>query len=126
MSAMTVTRSRTSSRKSAATLHRIPQREQLATQNILHPTASHEIHVRMATDADQIETVVLTVVPLEGELEEIDLDRHILGYIQQAGQVFVALVGERLDRAEECGQSLLWDKAAAELVRSARLAAEAS
>jgi hypothetical protein len=76
----------------------------------------------MDIDADRIETVSLTVVPKEDELDEIDFERHILGYILRAGHVFVALVGERLDRAEECGQSLLWDRAAAELVRSARRA----
>ena len=100
--------------------------ERAMLQNILDPTRPHEVHVRMVTDCDAIETVDLVVVPRDEELDEIDLDRHVLGYIQQAGRVFVALVGERLDRAEECGQSLLWDKAAADLVRSARLAEASS
>jgi len=91
-------------------------------QSILERTGPHDVRVRVDTDDDRIETVRLTVVPRDDELDEIDLERHILGYIQQAGHVFVALVGERLDRAEECGQSLLWDRAAADLVRSARQA----
>jgi hypothetical protein len=91
------------------------------SQGILKHAEPHPVHVRMDREADQIDTVSLMVVPRSDDLEEIDADRHVLGYIHQAGRVFVALAGERLDRAEECGQSLLWDKAAADLVRRARL-----
>ncbi|GAB3802432.1 hypothetical protein GCM10028798_19560 [Humibacter antri] len=89
--------------------------------NILKVTESREVHVRLDIDADRIETVSLVVVPRDNDLVEIDLERHVLGFIERAGQVFVALAGERLDRAEECGQSLLWDQAAAELIKKARL-----
>jgi hypothetical protein len=75
----------------------------------------------MDLEANRTETVKLMVVPRSDDLEEIDADRHVLGYIHRAGRVFVALAGERLDRAEECGQSLLWDRAAADVVRRARL-----
>ena len=127
MSTMTRTRSRTArSHRSDTVSAGLPERQQPMLQNILDPTRPHEVHVRMVTDCDAIETVDLVVVPRDEELDEIDLDRHVLGYIQQAGRVFVALVGERLDRAEECGQSLLWDKTAADLVRSARLAEASS
>lgn len=88
---------------------------------ILDHAGPHAVHVRMGLESDRIETVRLMVVPKGDDFEEIDVDRRVLGYIHQAGNVFVALAGERLDRAEECGQSLLWDKAAADLVRRARL-----
>lgn len=84
-------------------------------ESILAP--SREVRVRMGTDADRIETVKLLVVPRNIDLVEIDVEQHILGYIRRAGRVFVALAGERLDLAEECGESLLWDQAAADLVR---------
>lgn len=91
------------------------------SQGILEHAGPHPVHVRVGLESDRIETVNLMVVPRGDDLEEIDVDRNVLGYIHQAGKVFVALAGERLDRAEECGQSLLWDKAAADLVRRARL-----
>jgi hypothetical protein len=87
------------------------------TESIL--AATREVRVRMSTDADRIETVKLLVVPRNLDLVEIDVEQHVLGYIRRAGRVFVALAGERLDVAQECGQSLLWDQAAADLVRSA-------
>ena len=119
----TVTRRRRgSSPQLSAGVRRAPCDTQAMPQSILERTGPHDVRVRVDTDDDRIETVRLTVVPRDDELDEIDLERHILGYIQQAGHVFVALVGERLDRAEECGQSLLWDRAAADLVRSARQA----
>ncbi|GAB3608311.1 MULTISPECIES: hypothetical protein [Humibacter] len=90
-------------------------------ESILKVPQSREVRVRLDIDADRIETVKLVVVPRANDLVEIDLERHVLGFIERAGQVFVALAGERLDRAEECGQSLLWDHAAAELVRKARI-----
>jgi len=127
MSSMTITRSHTTpAREAAGVSRRTTGREDAMSRGIPDPTRPHEVRVRVASDCDQIEIVDLVVVPRDDELAEIDLDRHVLGYIQQAGHVFVALVGERLDRAEECGQSLLWDKAAAQLVRSARLAAGSS
>jgi hypothetical protein len=98
----------------------VSERRRRLAQSILDRTDQHEDHVRLATDGDRLDTVELVVVHRDDELDEIDLDRRILGYIQQAGSVFVALLGERLDRAEECGQSLLWDRAAAYLVLSAR------
>lgn len=65
---------------------------------------------------DQIKTIRPVIVYVDDSICEVDLDGQILGYIQHVGKVFVALAGTRLDRAEECGQSLLWDKAASTLV----------
>ena len=39
----------------------------------------------------------------------------MLGFIRQAGPLYVALVGDRLDLAEECGQFHSWDQAVAAL-----------
>lgn len=86
----------------------------------LEQPGPHPAHVRVGFESDRIEAVDVTVVPRDDDLEELDVDRQVLGYIYRAGKVFVALAGERLDRAEECGQSLLWDTAAADLVRQAR------
>jgi hypothetical protein len=63
-----------------------------------------------------IRTIQLTVVDLDDLTEEIRLDGQTIGFINRAGRIFVAQSGTRLDRAEECGQCLLWDKAAAILV----------
>lgn len=63
-----------------------------------------------------IRTIQLTVVDLDDLTEEIRLDGQTIGFINRAGRIFVAQSGTRLDQAEECGQCLLWDKAAAILV----------
>lgn len=91
------------------------------SQSELIGDGSREVRVRLCIDADRIDTVTLKVVPRTCELDEIKVGCQLLGYIERVGHVFVALTGERLDRAEECGQSLLWDLAAAALVRQARL-----
>lgn len=65
---------------------------------------------------DEIRTIEPTGIPLDHKTEEIHLDGRVIGFIHHAGPIFVALTGARLDRAEECGQSLLWDRAAARLV----------
>lgn len=49
---------------------------------------------------------------------EVRVDDVTVGFIYRPGSVFVALLGDRLDRAVECGQFLLWDMVAAELVTS--------
>lgn len=90
-------------------------------ESILEVTESSEVRVRLDIDSDRVETVKLVVVPVRHDLVEVDLECQILGFIERAGAVFVALAGERLDKAEECGQSLLWDHAAAVLIRKARL-----
>jgi hypothetical protein len=53
------------------------------------------------------------------DIDAISTDDDVIGYICSVGPVFVALAGARLDRAEECGQSRLWDKAAEQLLREA-------
>lgn len=88
--------------------------------SVLSRTRLHTVPVPIIDGGDRIESVNLTVVHRSDDLEEIDLDQRAVGYIQQAGRVFVSLTGARADRAEECGQYLVWDQAAAELVRRAK------
>ncbi|SEB85344.1 hypothetical protein SAMN04489806_1951 [Paramicrobacterium humi] len=68
---------------------------------------------------DALQIIPLDVRETADDLYVISRDSRRIGYIQRVGHVFVALVGERLDHAEECGQSLLWDKAATSLVEEA-------
>jgi len=64
---------------------------------------------------DVIRVIPLTVIDLGNVVQEIRLNGQVIGFIHRADHIFVALSGARVDRAEECGQSLLWDKAAAAL-----------
>jgi hypothetical protein len=64
----------------------------------------------------RIRTVQIVVIDLDELTEEIRLNGRTIGFICRAGPIFVAMTGTRLDRAEECGQCLLWDKAATILV----------
>lgn len=64
---------------------------------------------------DETTVLDLVVKPVGSDLEAIQCEGHILGYVQRAGRIFVSLLGERADRAEECGQYLVWDGAAARL-----------
>lgn len=74
------------------------------------------VPLRMGRSDGGIRTVQIVVIDLDDLTEELRLDDHTIGFIYRAGHVFVAQSGTRLDRAEECGQHLLWDKAAAMLV----------
>lgn len=73
------------------------------------------VPVRMER-CDGIRTIEPTGIPGDRMTEEFLLDGRVIGFIHHAGPVFVALAGARLDRAEECGQSLSWDRAVALLV----------
>lgn len=74
------------------------------------------VPVRLEWFDDRIRTIQLTVIDLDDLTEELRLDGETIGFIGRADRVFVAHTGTRLDRAEECGQYLLWDKAASILV----------
>lgn len=67
---------------------------------------------------DEVRMIALTVVDLDDADQEIRLNGQVIGFIHTAGRVFVALTGTRTDQAEECGQSLLWDRAAETLVNT--------
>lgn len=82
----------------------------------------HSILLRMIDDSDELEIVPLVVSSIAPELEEIRNGETTIGFIERVGHLFVARTGERLDRAEECGQFLLWDHAAEELLHTVRRA----
>ena len=58
-------------------------------ESILKVTESREVRVRMDLDADRIETVNLVVVPRDNDLVEVDLERHVLGFIERIGRAHV-------------------------------------
>ena len=74
------------------------------------------VPLRLEWSDDVIRVIPLTVLDLGNVVQEIRLNAQVIGFIHRADHIFVALSGARRDRAEECGQSLLWDKAAATLV----------
>lgn len=78
--------------------------------------AGRTVTVRMVTARDEIVTIRLLLRCVSTDLDEIRYSDRTIGYVQRAGRVFVALTGARADRAEECGQYLLWDQAAIRLV----------
>ena len=65
---------------------------------------------------DRITTIQPMVIHRGDAVDEIRLDGCVIGFIHRAGHIFVALTGARLDHAEECGQSVVWDKAFALLL----------
>ena len=68
---------------------------------------------------DGIRTIQLAVSRRGDLMDEISFDGRVIGFIHRAGHIFVALTGARLDHAEECGQSVVWDKAVALLLTCA-------
>lgn len=81
---------------------------------------ARRVSVRMVNSADEVDLMDLDIVPISRDCEKIQYQHEVVGYIEHVGHIFVALCGSRLDRAEECGQCLLWDQAAAELMRQAK------
>jgi hypothetical protein len=88
--------------------------QELARLDLAPPMVAVPSHVEWGTG--QLRTVQVDVIELDDLTEEIRLERHAIGLIARAGRIFVAQTGTRWDRAEECGQYLLWDKAAAIVV----------
>jgi hypothetical protein len=80
---------------------------------------SHMLHLRFPNERDELDEVDLTLIRIAEDIDEVDIDGSAIGYIRRVGPVFVALSGRRLDRAWECSQSLLWDKAAWALLEEA-------
>jgi hypothetical protein len=63
--------------------------------------------------------VALKIASISDDVDAINRGSCVIGYIRHVGHTFVALIGARFDRAEECGQSQLWDKAATRLLQEA-------
>lgn len=77
------------------------------------------VSIRVVNDQGDVELVDLWVTEIDDEVERVDARHGTIGYIHRVGNIFVALAGDRTDRAEECGQFALWDHAAGELVHHA-------
>jgi hypothetical protein len=78
-------------------------------------TDPRTISVRVEASDDRIVTVEVTVKE-RALAQEISIGGTVVGFIEKAGRVYVALRGQRWDRAEECAASVLWDHAVARLV----------
>ncbi len=76
---------------------------------------SYETNVRVEWPGT-VRTVRVTTSIRDDLTQEISVDGRVIGFIQLAGPVFVALLGARSDRAVECKQSRSWNMAAAQLV----------
>lgn len=76
---------------------------------------SYETNVRVEWPGT-VRTVRVTTSIRDDLTQEISVDGRVIGFIQLAGPVFVALLGARSDRAVECKQSRSWNLAAAQLV----------
>ncbi|CAN5258384.1 hypothetical protein BH11ACT5_BH11ACT5_27830 [soil metagenome] len=64
---------------------------------------------------------IATSLRLSGELVQVSVGDLVVGFIESAGPVFVALHGPRYDRAVEVSQSLVFDVAAAALLAHVRV-----
>ena len=64
-----------------------------------------------------------TVVRVSADVYGIVTGEGIVGYVHQAGRVYVALSGARYHRAVEVGQALSWDEALTIVRRSSYSAA---
>lgn len=78
--------------------------------------SSQRLPLRLEWFDHRIRTIQLVVIDRDEVTEDLRLGGRTIGFVHHAGRIFVALTGSRLDLAEECGQCLLWDKAAAILV----------
>lgn len=74
------------------------------------------VPLRLESPHNAIRIVTLTVVECDDTVQEIRCDGQVIGFIHRAGRIFVALTGNRQDRALECAQSVLWEKVASTLV----------
>jgi hypothetical protein len=93
-----------------------------ATAFTTGPQAScskHSVLVHVADEFEALGAARVTLAHVGEDTDAISKDDDVIGYICSVGRVFVALAGARLDRAEECAQSQLWDKAAEQLLREA-------
>jgi len=63
---------------------------------------------------------------LSEELVQVTVGTAVVGFVESAGPVFVALHGPRYDRAVEVSQSLAFDVAAAGLLEHVRVVAALS
>ena len=70
---------------------------------------------------ERVNGEIATSRQLGEELVEVCVGNTVVGYVETAGIVFVALHGSRYDRAVEVAQSLTFDVAAAALLSHVRV-----
>jgi hypothetical protein len=74
----------------------------------------HNLRARSRHDAAQAEVSLIDV-----DLYAVLGGKHLLGFVQRVGNVFVALSGKTYSLAVEVGQSLIFDNSVAMVRRSA-------
>ena len=79
-------------------------------------TSERTVRLWMANQTGQIDDIRLIVTRVGVDLDAVQWDSCTVGFVLRAEQIFVALVGSRHDRAEECGQFFLWGQAAARVL----------
>jgi hypothetical protein len=79
-------------------------------------TTGRAVPLRIAHDTTEVEIISLTILPIDTDLDEVRCDGNTIGFVRHVDRIFVALVGNRRDRAEEHGQFFLWDFAAQQIV----------
>lgn len=70
---------------------------------------------------ERVNGEIVTSQQLDEGLVQVCAGERIVGFVESAGPVFVALFGPRYDRAVEVAQSLSFDAAAAGLLSHARV-----
>lgn len=75
---------------------------------------------------ERVNGEIVTSVRLSDELVQVSIGNAVVGFVESAGPVFVALYGERYARAVEVTQSLAFDVAAAGLLAHVRVVSSLS
>ena len=70
---------------------------------------------------ERVNGEIVTSQQLDEGLVQVCAGERVVGFVESAGAVFVALYGSRYDRAVEVAQSLSFDAAAAGLLSHARI-----
>ena len=70
---------------------------------------------------ERVKGAIATSLRLSDELVQVSVGDVVVGFVESAGPVFVALHGPRYDRAVEVSQSLVFDVAAAALLAHVRV-----
>lgn len=70
---------------------------------------------------ERVQGATATSLRLSDELVQVSIGNAVVGFVESAGPVFVALHGPRYDRAVEVSQSLVFDVSAAALLAHVRV-----
>jgi len=74
--------------------------------------------LHVADQQDGPGEVPILVRTIADGVDEVSSTGRTIGYIERVPPLFVALEGSRLDTAEECAQSQLWNRAAVRLLET--------